>query len=91
MFDVLELMNLFVNNVRSSLFETNKFKNRQHRIINDLCLYCDMFDHKIIDCLNKFKRRDFQIRAIELSVESIASIISSSLSREFTSSRSKNV
>ena len=91
MFDALELINLFVNNVRSSLFETDKLRNRQHRIINDFCLYCDMFDHKIIDCLNKFKRRDFQIRAIELSVESIASIISSSSSRESTSSRSKNV
>ena len=91
MFDALELINLFVNNVRSSLFETNKFRNRQHRIINDFCLYCDIFDHKIIDCFNKFKRRDFQIRAIELSVESIASIISSSSSRESTSSRSKNV
>ena len=64
MFDVLELMNLFVNIVRSSLFETDKFKNRQHRIINDLCLYCDMFDHKIVDCLNKFKRRIDRINHI---------------------------
>ena len=91
MFDALELMNRFVNFVRSSLFKTDKLKNRQHRIINNLCLYCDMFDHKIVDCFNKFKRRDFQIRAINLSVESIVSITSSTSFRESTLSRSKNV
>ena len=59
MFDVLELMNLFVNNVRSSLFEIDKLKNRQHRIINDLCRLHYRFHYKSYSLCSVFEMTSF--------------------------------
>ena len=71
-FNNFEFMNLFVviailKNYRN-MISKQKTHQRQHRLDNDLCLYCDVFEHKLIVCIKKLNTRVVQLREVEVAL-----------------------
>ena len=71
-FNNFEFINLFVviailKSYRN-IISKQKIHQRQHRLNNDLCLYCDVLEHKLIVCIKKFNIRVVQFREIKVAL-----------------------
>ena len=71
-FNDLEFMNFFVviatlRNYRNMISKQKTYQ-RQYRLNNDLCLYCDALEHKLIVCIKKLNTRVVQFREVEVAL-----------------------